>query len=499
MKPIVLGDCCLIQNDCLAALRAMPDSSVDSVITDPPAGIGFVGKEWDAFRARDNFIAFIRSVMQECFRVLKPGGHALVWALPRTSHWTATAIEDAGFDVRDIIAHFFGTGFPKSHSVDKAIDREAGAEREVIGYDASRARPNRLYEGGAIGNIGGTGKVSDRTDNGATITAPATEAARRWQGWGTALAPASEHWILARKPLEGTVAGNVLKHGTGAINVDGCRVGSPSETHSRSPEASASQDIYGEYGPQETHQTEGQKLGRWPKNAILSHAPECVCIGTRKIKAIAGTAMGRMAGKQSAVYGGYTKGTDRAGEPCGYGDENGEESVELWACVPGCPVRLMDDQSGQSATKRIEKPSDCGGNTWGGTIQVNRGARGHTDTGGASRFFAMFHPFLYAAKPSKREKAAGGAVENKHPTVKGLALMRYLCRLITPPGGLVLDPFMGSGTTGIACVKEGFRFIGIEREPDYIRIAHARIAHTLGLLTQNTEVPKDKDSKEGEG
>jgi site-specific DNA-methyltransferase (adenine-specific) len=367
--------------DCLEILPALAEGSIDALVTDPPAGIGFMGNGWDHFdrhrprsdgsprgRSRRNFVDFMTRVMAECWRLLKPGGHALVWAIPRTSHWTATAIEDAGFEVRDVITHHFGTGFPKSRDVSKATG--IGAERS-----------------------------------------------RRWLGWGTGLKPASEHWILARKPLAApNAAANVLAYGTGALNIDGCRIASGSG-------------------------------GRWPANLILSHSPDCDTPG----------------------------------------------------CVPDCPIQALDRQSGSSKTRRILKPSDCGGNTWGGTFQIRRGPRGHTDEGGASRFF-------YVAKPSTLERDAGldgsplrladpygqhrgrrshdkrrfdgrppRVAHNHHPTVKSVVLMRYLCTLITPPGGTILDCFAGSGSTLVAAKSLGFHVVGIERDPDYVEIIRRRV------------------------
>ncbi len=412
--------------DCLEILPTFADCSVDALVTDPPAGIGFMGTGWDHFdtrrprsdgtlrgSARRNFIDFMTRVMAECRRLLKPGGHALVWAIPRTSHWTATAIEDAGFEIRDVITHHFGSGFPKSLNVSKAIDKAAGATRPIIG-------PSDRHGGG-------TNNIYARDDwtrahqaaMGVVVSAPATAEATRWQAWGTGLKPASEHWIVARKPLGApNVAANVLEYGTGALNIDGCRIASDSG-------------------------------GRWPANLILSHSPDCGADG----------------------------------------------------CVPECPVREIDRQSGTSKTRRIVKPSDCGGNTWGGTFQIRRGPRGYDDAGGASRFF-------YVAKPSASERDAGleltplnvadpygqhrgrrsrdmrrfdgrppRTAHNHHPTVKSLVLMRYLCQLITPPGGTILDCFAGSGSTLVAAKSLGFHAIGIECDPEYLEIIRRRVNH----------------------
>lgn len=316
----------LYNANCLDVLREFPDGCVDSIVTDPPAGIGFMGKKWDDFgrRPRRTFVAFMTEVMTECLRVLRPGGHALVWALPRTAHWTTTAIEDAGFEIRDVVIHLFGQGFPKSLHVRKAIE----ARREP-------------------------------TDN----------ASASWDGWGTALKPAAEHWILARKTLDGTVAENVLKHGTGGINIDGCR------------------------------------SGRFPANVTLDEEAAAVL------------------DEQSGVL--------TSGGSAGYVGERPQTSVALGAKRP------------------MIKP-----------IVAN--------SGGASRFF-------YVAKAPKSDRTAGGVVENKHATVKNTELMRWLCRLITPPGGIVLDPFMGSGSTGVAALREGFAFIGVEAEYASFETARQRI------------------------
>lgn len=376
----------VIHGDCLDELRRMPDASIDSLVTDPPAGISFMGKAWDGDRGgRDAWVNWMTGVMTEVARVLKPGAHGLVWALPRTSHWTATALENAGFEIRDVITHLFGTGFPKSLDVSKAIDRAAGAERETLGVSLND-RPKSQVKGGRAFD---RGLDSGQEHEPLTMTAPATDAARQWSGWGTALKPASEHWILIRKPLgEKTVAANVLEHGAGGINVDAGRIGN----------------------------TDGSPLGRFPANVVLSHTPEC---------------------------------------------------RHAWECAPECAVRMLDEQSG------ILHPS---GNTNSGlgkggktsSFGIGEGTYGQStdykDRGGASRFF-------YCAKASKSDRG----IDNKHPTVKSSALMEYLIRLITPPNGIVLDPFAGSGSTGVAALRSGFRFVGIERELEYVEIANRRL------------------------
>lgn len=348
----------LINSDCLKHLNTMPENTVDSLITDPPAGISFMGKEWDSAKGgRDRWIAWMTEVMRECLRVMKPGSHGLVWAIPRTSHWTATALEDAGFEVRDVITHLFGQGFPKSLDISKAIDKAAGADRKVVGLSTiggGGASNSKGFKADKNKQSGGSYQQASDGKNGIPVTEPATDAAKQWSGWGTALKPASEHWILVRKPCaEKTVAANVLGWGVGGINVDGCRV--------------ASDSIY-----------IPSSQGRFPANLVLSHSPYCT-------------------------------------------DDQ---------CDIECAIEQLNGQATQEA----------------------------------SRFF-------YCAKISSSERGEG----NNHPTVKPQKLMRYLCRLITPPGGVILDPFMGSGSTGLAAKSEGFEFIGVEREPDYFEIAENRI------------------------
>jgi site-specific DNA-methyltransferase (adenine-specific) len=259
----------VIHGDCLEVMKQMPDGCVDAVVTDPPAGISFMGKDWDHHKGgRNQWIAWMITIASECLRVVKPGGHAFVWSLPRTSHWTATAWEDAGFDLKDRVAHVFATGFPKSLSVGKAIDKAAGTERQVVGKRTDRAaKPRRDIRGGNL--VGGHKPAIDLSD----ITAPATEAAKDWEGWGTAVKPAVQDWWLLRKPLsEKNVAENVLKHGTGALNIDECRIpglkgsgvwGSSNKhcqtgrTLNQSPEG-------------EDYRSQPHPAGRWPANLILT-------------------------------------------------------------------------------------------------------------------------------------------------------------------------------------------------------------------------------------
>lgn len=347
----------IVEGDCLAIMRDIADGSVDAIVTDPPYGLGFMGKAWDGCVPPVD-------VWRECLRILKPGGHLLAFAGTRTQHRMACAIEDAGFEIRDMLAWVYGSGFPKSLDVSKAIDKAAGAEREVVGQKWAERYPNG--PGGCSFSVG-SGPDGTRTAARSLETAPATEAAKRWHGWGTALKPALEPITLARRPIgRGTVAANVVEHGTGALNVEACRVGDKGGTRKTEPAKRASVSAYGD--GLNGGGCEAIDAGRWPANLVHD--------GSREI---------------------------------------------------------------------------------------------HDLLGSAARFF-------YCAKANKKERNAGlGEDRNKHPTVKPIELMRWLCRLITPPGGIVLDPFVGTGTTGCAALLEGFLFVGIEREPEYCTIARQRL------------------------
>ncbi len=366
----------------------MSDNSVDSVVTDPPYGLSFMNRHWD-------YDVPSEDVWRECLRVLKPGGHLLAFAGTRTQHRMAVRIEDAGFEIRDMIAWVYGSGFPKSLDVSKAIDKVAGAEREVVGVSPNWRDSKRDREK--------DGSMEVRGENDGLLTGPpVTDAARQWQGWGTALKPALEPITVARKPLIGTVVENVLAHGTGALNIDGCRVDAG----------------------------EGRPL---------------------RVRDAKETANNTYAG---CMNGGSLSGGSRAA---------GETTLGRW------PANLIHDGSEEvlTAFPHTERGKPCGvRKATGYKVSIEHGTEltGYGDAGSAARFF-------YCAKTSKKDRGES----NKHPTVKPTDLMRYLCRLVTPPGGVVLDPFMGSGSTGKAAMFEGFLFIGIEREQEYIDIANARI------------------------
>ena len=381
--------------DCLDAMREMPADSIDAIVTDPPAGIAFMGREWDKDKGgRDAWVKWMTEVARECLRVIKPGGHALVWAIPRTSHWTGWAWEDGGWEPRDKIVHLFGSGFPKSLSVSKALDKAAGVEREVVGERTFRGKAAQDWR-----EKGGTFTAGASSSAGCTktvgITAPATDAAKQWDGWGTALKPAAEDWWLFRKPLVGTVAANVLAHGTGAINVDACRIGTGEDKTSG---GCAGVSALHEGGITKRAPVDFSK-GRWPANVTID-----------------------------------------------------EEAASM-----------LDKQTGTLKSGGGIKGKRSHVNTYGNPTQ-DLITDWNGDSGGASRFF-------YTAKASRKERGEG----NTHPTVKPLALMKWLVRLVCPPGGTVLDPFAGSGTTGIAALEEGFMFVGIEREAEYAEIARKRL------------------------
>jgi len=383
MKPYYEDDQTTIYNgDCREVLQTLPDDSVDAVVTDPPYGLSFMGKRWD-------YDVPGVEVWQQCLRVLKPGGHLLAFAGTRTQHRMAVNIEDAGFEIRDMIAWVYGSGFPKSLDVSKAIDKAAGAEREVVGeYKATGTARNSKHIGAkphaAIGEyIANVEKIY--------ITAPATESAKQWQGWGTALKPSLEPITVARKPLTGTVAENVLQHGTGGLNVDGCRVGTETWTR-KGGDGSTPYGSETTWNTSKTPDIDRTATGRWPANLI----------------------------------------------------HDGSDEV----------MELFPESNGQQGQVTGKEPSSKVNNVYG-DFDGRPPTAPRGDSGSASRFF-------YCAKADASERR-----NSKHPTVKPVALMRYLVRLVCPAGGVVLDPFAGSGTTIEAARLEHCRAIGIERELEY--------------------------------
>lgn len=444
------GDVAVYLGKCEDVLPGLPGDSVDAIVTDPPAAVGFMGREWDSDRGgRDAWVAWLTGCLEAAARVLKPGGHLLVWSLPRTSGWTQWAIEDAGLEVRDCIVHLFGQGMPKGHDVSKAIDRIADAEREVIGAGQWAGRESAA-------DLGVMNDDAWQAGAPRVITAPATPEAARWAGWNVALKPGQEMWWLARKPLsEGTVAANVLRYGTGALNVAGCRVGTARDVPaSNSSRETAS--VYGKFSAGGGPDNLNPDMGRWPTNLVFTHSAACEPAGTRQVR---GSRVGPSAptpDDRSA----YGSGLNGERPTRGIGDADGLETVEAWCCAGDCPVGELDRQSGGihgAGSARVAiREADAAG-MWGLPGDGQR----YGDSGGASRFYPVFR-YQAKAPTSERPRLEDGSA---HETVKPLGLIRWLARLITPPGGTVLDMFAGSGPVGEACVIEGFRCVLIDQDP----------------------------------
>ena len=382
--------------DCLEGMKLLDDNSVDSIVTDPPYELGFMGKAWDS-----TGIAYNVDMWKECLRVLKPGGHLLSFGGSRTYHRMACAIEDAGFEIRDQIMWIYGSGFPKSHDISKAIDKKLGT------YVEGKLLPSSRTTGASATGIATTFRKK-------TASNPQAPEAQQWDGWGTALKPANEPIVLARKPIsEKTIAENVLKWGTGGLNIDGCRIPAnwkeeyPPSWFTSGKSKENAKDYWGKGNiKKNTVADRISDKGRFPANVILDEEA------------------GKLLDEQS---GNLKSGGTRP---------NGINKSE----------RSWKNTSKEIIANNYIPPSE----------------------GGASRFF-------YCAKASRKERGEG----NNHPTVKPIKLMEYLITLITPPNGIVLDPFIGSGTTAIAALNTGRFFIGIEKEEKYVEIARKRIAeHT---------------------
>ncbi len=403
IAPYYEDDAVTIYNaDCRDVLPTLEPVGIDSIVTDPPYGLSFMGQKWD-------YDVPSVEIWQACLRVLNPGGHLLSFAGTRTQHRMAVNIEDAGFEIRDMIAWVYGSGFPKSLDVSKAIDKAACVEREVV--EQRRVKSGGTEQRNKMNRDNYDYRPNDyqKGENILDITAPATDAARQWEGWGTALKPALEPITLARKPFKQTVAANVLEWGTGGLNIDGSRVTGEVVQGGGNGQANHG----GRFGGNAEYEgsrpkVESHSEGRWPANLI---------------------------------------------------HDGSDEVVELFPQTKG---------------GRFPKSRGRGGiSTNGHSGQVDIEER-PTDSGSAARFF-------YCAKASKKDRNEGlpEGERNTHSTVKPADLMRYLCRLITPPGGLILDPFMGSGTTLKAGKSLGYKVIGIEIEEKYCEIAAKRMSQTV--------------------
>lgn len=517
------------------ALKKLGDNSIDAIVTDPPYALtnsassktGFMGEEWDGeLPGVDTW--------KEALRVAKPGAHLLAFGGSRTYHRLACAIEDAGWEIRDglsllqepqwaafwdslddaqrdallrllgpgILLWVYATGFPKSLDISKEFDRRAGVERQVVGTKVG-------LPGYSLAPDQGRGVPCVASGDSAKeclITAPVTDLARQWEGWGTALKPSWEPIILARKPMLSSVADNVREFSTGGLNIDGCRIrGAGEEVHTPASDPTKRQGTVGTdlgitradtdkfQAAQAESVARTNLLGRWPANLLLQHAEGCRCVGTTQVRRSLREATCDLPAKQT--FKGWKQGGRSLGET--------EETVENWECVPNCPVRMLGEQSGES--------SSSGGNFSGSNaLGQDSGWNNHNnkptaiarpiDKGTAARFFFCAKPArwerdegapsetLSGAEAVHRQEGSKGLenpragsgrtadkVRNFHPTVKPVSLMRELVRLVTPPEGIVLDLFMGSGSTGIACVFEGFRFLGVEREEKFFDLAKERI------------------------
>jgi len=420
----------LIHNgDCLEIMGSMPDCSVSAIVTDPPYGLGkepdpaevlqawieqkqyqaqgkgFMGAEWDSFVPSP-------IIWQEALRVLKHGGHILCFAGTRTQDWMTMSLRFAGFEIRDVLMFLYGSGFPKSLDVSKHLDKKSDVQ----------------FTGRQLSNN--------------VISASAQE----WQGWKSHLKPAYEPIILARKPLDGTISENVLKHGVGALNIDGCRIGTDEIRTNGFASANTADDLFPRYHKDRSEYQGNMHIGRYPANII----------------------------------------------------HDGSDEV-----IQAFPI-TNPSKANQQSDNRSTNFYRCGGLTIGGVAGRRDPLNSYTDEGGsAARFF-------YCAKASKEDRDEGleefalqqyshdgrgkpienpyqrnnSLARNNHPTVKPTELMRYLCRLITPPDGIVLDPFCGSGSTGKAALLEGFNFIGIELDPHYAKIAQARCQFASDRVNQ---------------
>jgi len=409
---------CVVEGDNALALPALPTGCVDALVTDPPSGIAFMGAEWDRNKGgRAQWIAWLAGILSDARRATRDGGRAIVWSLPRTSHWTGCAVEDAGWSIETTIAHLFGTGWPK-------------------------------------------GKAQTK--------------------------PAQETWWLARTGK------------SEALNIEACRVGTSKRVPgSLSDPATMGYGCTKRSGSTLDDSGHDPTVGRYPPNLLLSHAAGCVCEGTRRVASASTNASRGVSGYGGAL--GAMPGNS------GYADPDGTEPVEAWACVDGCPVAELDRQAGVlgragnlGGTTRVHRGFDSKG-----AVQVSEMPAAYDDaTASASRFFPQFPAddpnapwsealFQYVAKPSRAERGEG----NTHPTVKSVALMRWLLRLVTKPGDVILDPFGGSGTTGVAALLEGRRVILVEREPAFAAIARARCAAADGSVWTAPVVARPREAK----
>ncbi len=428
----------LLKGDCLKKLKGLKDNSVDSVVTDPPYEIGFMGKGWD-----DSGIANNPKLWKEVLRVLKPGGHLLSFSHSRTYHRQAVAVEDAGFEIRDQIMWIYGSGFPKSHNIGKSVDKIQGNEREVVGV-SENDRPNSQVKGG----MGFDSAFNNGQEHQPILE---TKGTSQYEGWGTALKPAHEPIVMARKPFNGTVAKNVLEYGTGGINVDGCRVGTDGGTtrSGQSDKVTETGKLTNSKSTNSLYRT-GHDIvelneGRFPANIIFDEEA------------------GKILDEQSGItYSGPTNQKVKYGGGI-FGGGNG---------------RVYEANSG-GASRFFYCPKASKKDRNEGCDELDEKQSAHSVADKCNKCGKFLGASANVCKCEEPERV-GISSKNNHPTVKPTDLMSYLIRLVTPKGGTVLDPFMGSGSTGKASVREGMDFIGIEREDEYMEIAKTRIQHEEG-------------------
>ena len=406
----------LLQGDCLQQLTTLPAASVDAVVCDPPYGLRFMGKDWDHGVPG---VAFWAAAM----RVAKPGAHLLAFGGTRTFHRLAVAIEDAGWEIRDTVMWVYGSGYPKSHNVANSIDKMMGQPNR------GRAIPTASkYQASDID------EKNKLTSNKVDAYVSRTPESAEWEGWGTALKPAWEPILVCRKPLEGTVAANVLAHGTGGLNIDGCRVGTDGGTAKGSFPNEPSKSAYGD-GLNGACDILDIGKGRWPAN-LIHDGSEKVLAGFPASKSTASV-------RHNGAFKSVANGAETAHDTFGHADSG--SAARFFYCAKA---------------SKADRDEGCDGMPLRDSYMVENGSK-------------------TAAAPNGVRYDRTTQQRNHHPTVKPTALMRYLCKLVTPPAGTVLDPFMGSGSTGKAAVLEGFNFIGIEKDAEYIAIARARIASAI--------------------
>ena len=515
----------LLLGDCLDKLKELDDNSVDSIVTDPPYGLSFMGKKWD-------YDVPSQAIWEECMRVLKPGGHILSFAGSRTYHRMAVRIEDAGFEIRDQIMWIYGSGFPKSHNIGKAVDKIEGNEREVVGEKVRGSVEEGLKKGVTYSKANPNNKALFGYG-----TETLTKGNSDWEGWGTALKPAHEPIVMARKPFKGNVAENTLEWGVGGINIDGCRIGTEKVSAHHAGSSNSGTLGWNKGDKKDSSKEYYDNEGRFPANIIF----ECTCENP-KVKENTNTPYNYT--DKNYSENGFLPNVN-AVAPYNYNDEG----TGVIHTDPNCPCYILDGQSGnKKSTKRgahNNKKTEYT-NTYTPPNALYSDDNTYGDEGGASRFFycpkasksdrdegmpesvpqftgrprredgSVIYKETHAeewaeamAKKERKDKTSLAGAEEKlqqlngaktikgrdagqdsrsvahkarptarmniHPTVKPTELMKYLIRLVTPKGGVVLDPFMGSGSTGKAAVREGMEFIGIEREEEYYEIAKQRI------------------------